>query len=174
MAGETSVTDWTNLKVQRHWYKLRHELDHEIQSATDEVRKDYDISLHLNTATIVGEDGRSVLRLPVSASWRGELEQTIAYVLVSSDANDEPRMAAIGHGIEVALQRWIPREVPIGAAPVFLYPEPEVRWPELDEAQGQTVATASARAAGTEPAATPAAAAASTPPAAAPAAGTEA
>jgi hypothetical protein len=144
MAGEATITDWTNLKVQRHWYKLRHELEHEIQSATDETRKDFDISLHLNTATIISQDGRSLLRLPVSASWRGELEQTIAYLLVSSDADDEPRQAAIGHGIEEALQRWIQREVPIGAAPIFLYPEAEVRWPELDASQDQTVATPAA------------------------------
>ena len=38
MSGDHAFTDWIDLKVQRHWYKLRNELDGEIQSATDELR----------------------------------------------------------------------------------------------------------------------------------------
>src|SRR5579884_3786162 len=118
MVSQPPSTDWINLDVQRHWYHLRHELDHEIQAATDQIRRDFDIAVRMRTATIVTDNGRSVLRVPVSASWRGELEQTIAYVLVTSVADNEPRRAAVAHGIAEALERWVQREVPIAAAPV--------------------------------------------------------
>ena len=94
-----------DLAAQRHWYGLRHELEHEIAAATDELRRDYDISVQLNSATVTSDGGRSVLRIPVSARWRNELEQTIAYILVTSDEEDEPRVAAVAHGIEEALAR---------------------------------------------------------------------
>src|SRR5579883_949209 len=146
MTDAPEFTDWIDLKVQRHWYKLREELEDQIRSATDQICGDYDLSVRLQTATIASDGERSVLRVPVSASWRGELEQTVAYILVSSVHEDEPRMAAIGHGIAEALERWVQREVPVAAAPVFLYPEPEVRWPELNEAQGKTVTAPAAEA----------------------------
>ena len=136
MAAHAQFTDWLDLKVQRHWYRLRSELEHEITSATDELRKDFDLSIHLNSATISTDEGRSVLRVPVSAGWRDQLEQTIAYLVVTTVEEDEPRVSAIAQGVTEALARWVEREVPIGLAPVFLYPEPEVRWPEPEVAAG--------------------------------------
>lgn len=129
MAAEHGVTDWIDLKVQSHWYKIRRELEHEIQAATEETRKAYGLSVKLNTATITTDGDRSVLRVPVSARWRDDLEQTIANVLVTTPREDEPRIAAIAHDIAALLERWVEREVPVGASPDFLYPEAEARWP---------------------------------------------
>ena len=129
MADGHGSTDWIDLGVQRHWYKLRDELNSEIQGATAETRRDYGISVRLNTATIVDEGERSVLRVPVSATWLQNVEQTIANLIVTSTAEDEPRMAAIAHDIAELLGRWVEREVPVGASPDFFYPETEARWP---------------------------------------------
>lgn len=129
MSNGHGSTDWIDLNVQRHWYKLRDELNKEIQSATAETRRDYGITVRLNTATIVDEGERSVLRVPVSATWLQNVEQTIANLLVTSTAEDEPRMSAIAHDIAELLERWVEREVPVGAAPDFFYPETEARWP---------------------------------------------
>src|SRR5437868_6510267 len=123
MAAGSAIVDWLDLKVQRHWYAIRHALEHAILSASEEVRKDYDVSLRLNSATIAGDGRRSVLRVPVSAIWRHDVEQTIALILVTEPVEDEPRMEAIAHGIDELLHRWVEREVAIRAAPVFLYPE---------------------------------------------------
>src|SRR5579885_1813622 len=129
MAHGQGITDWIDLGVQRHWYKLRDELNSEIQAATAETRRDYGITVRLNTATIVDEGERSVLRVPVSATWLQNVEQTIANRIITSTAEDEPRMAAIGHDIADLLERWVEREVPVGASPDFFYPETEARWP---------------------------------------------
>lgn len=129
MADGHGITDWIDLNVQRHWYKLRDELNKEIQGATADTRRDYGITVSMNSATIVDEGDRSVLRVPVSATWLQNVEQTIANLLVTSTAEDEPRMAAIAHDIAGLLERWVEREVPVGAAPYFFYPETEARWP---------------------------------------------
>ena len=117
MAAEHGVTDWIDLKLQSHWYKVRRELEHEIQAATDETRKEYGLSVKLNSATITTDGDRAVLRVPVSAKWRDDLEQTIATVLVTSAREDEPRMAAIAHEIAAVLTSWVEREPLVGAAP---------------------------------------------------------
>ncbi len=166
MAEGHGSTDWIDLDVQRHWYKLRDELNKEIQSATAETRRDYGISVRLNTATIVDDGGRSVLRVPVSATWLQNLEQTIANLLITSTDENEPRMAAIGHHIAELLERWVEREVPVGASPDFFYPESEARWPAPAAAPAPAKPAAKAAA----PAEKPAAAAA---PAEAPAAAEE-
>ncbi|HZQ36726.1 MAG TPA: hypothetical protein VFD32_12390 [Dehalococcoidia bacterium] len=129
MADGHGSTDWIDLNVQRHWYKLRDELDSEIQSATAETRRDYGVTVRLNTATIVDDGGRSVLRLPVSATWLQNVEQTIANLIITSTDENEPRMSAIAHHIAELLERWVEREVPVGASPDFFYPESEARWP---------------------------------------------
>ena len=99
MASETAFVDWTDLRVQAHWYKLRHEFEGELRSATSDIRKQFEVNVKLNTATIVSDGDRSVLRIPVSASYRTDLEQTIAAILVTSTEDDEPRIAAIAGGI---------------------------------------------------------------------------
>jgi len=130
MADDFSSPDWTDLRTQNHWYSVRRELDHEIQSATHDTRDDYGISVKLNTATIVSDGDRSVLRVPVSAMWQHNLEQTIAYVIVTAPEDDEPRLTAIAHDVAELLDRWVEREVPVAAAPQLFYPEIETRWPE--------------------------------------------
>ncbi len=160
MADAHGSTDWIDLGVQRHWYKLRDELNKEIQSATAETRRDYGITVRLSSATIAADGDRDVLRVPVSATWLQNLEQTIANLLVTSIAEDEPRMAAIAHEIADLLERWVEREVPVGAAPDFLYPETEARWPAPPEPPAKPVPPAQVTAAA---AAAPAAAQAEPP-----------
>jgi hypothetical protein len=138
MAGDSSSTDWTDLRVQSHWYKLRHEFDGAIRSATGDIRSQYDVLVKLSSSTITTDGDRLVLRVPVAANWNQQTEQTIAVILVSSTHEDEPRIAAIAHGISALLERWIQREVPVGASPSFLYPENEVRWPDMPESHGGT------------------------------------
>ncbi len=140
MAGNDGFIDWTDLKTQAHWFKLRREFEGQIRAATADTRRQYEVRIRLNTATIVSDDGRSVLRVPVSAMWRDDLEQTIAALLVASSDEHEPRIAAIAHGINDLLQRWIQHEVPVGASPEFLYPEPDVRWPDMPESSDATAA----------------------------------
>src|SRR5438477_11463994 len=113
--------DFNNLDVQRHWYKLRADLEHELQGATADVRQDYEVSVRLTTATIVSEGSGQALRVPVAARWRDEIEQTIAYILATDVEEEDPRIVAIGHGVAELLARWVQREVPIRAAPTFLY-----------------------------------------------------
>src|SRR5215831_5652672 len=129
MASETAFVDWLDLRTQERWYKLRHEFEGEIQDTTKETRGDYDVSVRLNSATIVTDGDLSVLRVPVSARWRDALEQTIASLLIFSTEENEPRMSAIAAGVAELLDRWVEREVPVGASPEFCYPQSEVRWP---------------------------------------------
>ncbi|HEY7294687.1 MAG TPA: hypothetical protein VH916_06580 [Dehalococcoidia bacterium] len=129
MADAHGSVDWTDLRVQRHWYKLRDELEKEIQHATADTRHDYGITVRLSSATIATDGDRSVLRVPVSATWLQNLEQTIANLIITSTTEDEPRMSAIAHDVAELLDRWVEREVPVGASPDFLYPETEARWP---------------------------------------------
>lgn len=162
MASDTAFVDWLNLRTQGHWYKLRHEFESEIQDATRETRRNYDVGVRLNTATIVTDGDQSVLRVPVSARWREALEQSIASLLIFSTVENEPRMSAIAAGIAELLDRWVERDVPVGASPEFCYPQSEVRWPpepESTDATAQKVeATAGAGAAPSAAAAPPAAA----------------
>ncbi|HLZ71221.1 MAG TPA: hypothetical protein VKV26_15070 [Dehalococcoidia bacterium] len=146
MAEAHGSTSWIDLRVQQHWYKLRDELNGEIQAATAETRRDYGITVRLSSATIAADGDRDVLRVPVSAAWLHKLEQTIATVLVTSTDEDEPRMAAIAHEIADLLERWVEREVPVGAAPVFLYPETEARWPAPPEPPAKPAPAAKAAA----------------------------
>lgn len=173
MADSHGITDWIDLNVQRHWYKLRNELDKEIQGATAETRRDYGISVRMNSATIVDDGERSVLRVPVSATWLQNVEQTIANVIVTSVAEDEPRMSAIAHDIAELLERWVEREVAVGASPDFFYPETEARWPAppappaaAKPAAAKAAAPAAAKTQTTEPAPAAPAAAEETAPAA--------
>lgn len=138
MAAEAGFVDWNNLNTQRHWYKIRDELEGELRSATSDIRKQFDVKIKLNTATMVDDGGRGCLRVPISAVWRNDLEQTIAALLVSSPEENEPRLAAIAHGVADLLQRWLQRPVPVGASPEFLYPEREVRWPAEPESSDAT------------------------------------
>jgi hypothetical protein len=142
MAIEPRSPNWLDVKTQHRWYKLRHDFEGELRGATDEIRRDYDVEVKLNTATITADGGRSVLRIPISASWRNQQEQTIAALLVSNVEEDELRLGAIADGVAELLQRWIEREVPVGASPEFLYPEREVRWP--DEPESHTAAAQAA------------------------------
>ena len=142
MTAETGFVDWNDLDSQRHWYKIRHEFESELRAATSDIRKAFEVSLKLNTATIVTDGERSCLRIPISAVWRDQLEQTIAALLVTAPVEDEVRMAAIAHGVSELVQRWVERAVPVGASPEFLYPDREVRWPnepESADATGQAV-----------------------------------
>jgi hypothetical protein len=161
MASDSAFVDWLNLRTQEHWYKLRHEFESEIQDATKETRRDFDVSVLLNTATIVTDDDHSVLRVPVSARWRDALQQTIASLLVFSTDENEPRISAIAAGIAELLDRWVEREVSVAASPEFCYPQSEVRWPPepgpADATAQKVEATAGAAA---KPAAAPVAAAA--------------
>jgi len=129
MAATMVGTDWTDLKAQARWYKVRRELEHAIHDATAETCRDFDIEIHMDTATIVSDGERTVLRVPVSAIWRKELEQTIAAILVTSAHHDDARMTAIAGDISRLLDQWVQHEVPVGASPEFLYPEVEARWP---------------------------------------------
>ncbi len=147
MTEESSPTDWTDLRVQSHWYKLKGEFEGAIRSATADLRSQYDVRVKLSSSTITTDGNRLVLRVPVAANWHHEIEQTIAVLLVSSTHEDEPRMGAIAAGIAELLGRWVQREVPVGASPSYLYPETEVRWPDLPESQGDTPAAVTAAAA---------------------------
>ena len=89
MAAETEFVDWTDLKVQAHWYKIRREFEDELRAATSDFRKEFDVRVKLNSATIVEDAGRSYLRVPISAVWRKNLEQTIAALLVTAPVEDE-------------------------------------------------------------------------------------
>ena len=131
MADDNRVVDFTDLRVQSHWYKLRDQLEHELNDATGETRRGYDVSVKMNSATIVSDGDRSMLRVPISARWRTNIEQTIAILLVNDVEENDPRISAIAHGVAEVLEQWVQREIPVRAAPVFLYPESEVRWPEV-------------------------------------------
>lgn len=158
MASDAAFVDWTNLRTQSHWYKLRHEFDGEIQEATRETRQNYDVSVRLNTATIVSDGEDSVLRVPVSARWRDDLEQTIAALLIYSTHENEPRISAIAAGVAELLDRWVEREVPVGASPEFCYPQSDVRWPPEPESTDATARQVQAVAGGATPTAPVAAA----------------
>ncbi len=147
MAGDSGQTDWMDLRVQSHWYKLQREFDGAIYSATADLRSQYDVRVRLSSSTITTDGNRLVLRVPVTANWHNEIEQTIAVLLVSSTHEDETRMSAIAARIAELLGRWIQREVPVGASPSFLYPETEVRWPDQPESQGEIAAAVDAPAA---------------------------
>lgn len=133
MAGQTVIVDWTERVTQHHWFKVRHLLEHEIQSATEQARRDYDIRVRVNSAAIVTLDGVDYLWVPISAIWRQELEQAIAAILVSRPVDDDARAVAIGVQVRMLLERWIEREVPVDAAPMIFYPETETRWPAEPE-----------------------------------------
>lgn len=169
MANEHRSPNWLDLTVQARWYKLRREFEHELRAATDETRRDYGVDIKLDSATITSDGDRSVLRVPVSASWRGELEQAIAALLISDVEEDELRVAAIAHGIAELLNRWVERDVPVGASPEFCYPEAVVRWPDEPESRDATAQAATAAANATP--VTPGAPPPDTPPEAAPSAG---
>jgi hypothetical protein len=144
MAAEATSPDWIDLRVQHEWYKIRHELDKEIQGATAETRRDFGVVVRLNGASIRTDEGRSVLRVPVSATWQHKLEQTIANLIITAPEEDEPRMASIAHDVAELLQRWVEREVPVGASPDFFYPDRIARWPAQATPKGATAAAGDA------------------------------
>ena len=130
MAGHTATfVDWTDREVQREWFSVRHLLEHEVQSATEPARREFGISVRMDSATIFTLDGIDCLRVPVSAIWQNRLEQAIAYIVVTQPVEDDPRAVTVGEDVGRALERWVQREVPAELTPVLYYPETRSDWP---------------------------------------------